>query len=572
MNRFSIKITAACLLAALLLAACSVGAQPSTSPELSPEPSPQPSPAPSPVIEPTPEPSPPPSPEPSPEPSPTPHPASLFRPGSVPETDPDGAANIRYAVQADGVITEEYQSPYDIWFGFPEEYTSAGVTTFRGNNFRNDPTWGTADINEETLIELYHFRIGSLGRWTGVGWNGQPSIIQWAPEVIQHMNIKPEKKAKDGLVEVIYATMDGNIYFFDLDDGEFTRDPIHVGVPFKGSVTIDPRGYPILYAGQGDSFTSRFGYYIFSLIDQKELFYLSGNDLFSQRRWPAFDANPIFDTANDLMFLCGENGIVYTIKLNTDYDREAGTLTIDPAIVRYRYSTAFNRRLGMESAPAAFGHYLFTADNDGVVQCIDLKTLKPVWVRYCTDDTDATVVLDWEEDTQRLALYTGNQVDLQGAGGLAYLRKLDASTGALLWEHSYRCLYDEAVNGGLTATALSGKHELSELVIFWVAKLTGGQGGDGVLVCYDKKSGDVVWEKFMPHYGYSSPVAVYTPEGKGYIAVCDSAGYLYLLRGTTGETLDRIGLGANVEGSPAVFGNKLVVGTRGQRIYGIEIR
>ncbi|MCL1878655.1 MAG: hypothetical protein FWF80_07345 [Defluviitaleaceae bacterium] len=33
----------------------------------------------------------------------------------------------------------------------------------------------------------------------------------------------------------------------------------------------------------------------------------------------------------------------------------------------------------------------------------------------------------------------------------------------------------------------------------------------------------------------------------------------------------KINLGGNVEASPAVFGNMLAVGTRGQRIFGIEI-
>jgi hypothetical protein len=46
---------------------------------------------------------------------------------------------------------------------------------------------------------------------------------------------------------------------------------------------------------------------------------------------------------------------------------------------------------------------------------------------------------------------------------------------------------------------------------------------------------------------------------------------MHLVRGTTGEILHQINLGANIEASPAVYGNMLVVGTRGQRIYGIEI-
>jgi outer membrane protein assembly factor BamB len=481
-------------------------------------------------------------------------------------------------VQSGGVIVEDYLSPDNIWFGFPDVYTSLGVTTFRGDNFRNSPAWGTVNVSEEKLAELYHFRIGSLprrdgGAWTGSGWTGQPGIVQWDADVRAQMNIKPEKKEKDGLIEVIYATMDGNIYFFDLDDGQPTRDPVRIGQAIKGAVTIDPRGYPIMYVGQGDVFgDARFGYYIFSLIDCKEMFFINGRDSFARRSWAAFDSNPLFDTANDRMFLCGENGVVYSIKLNTVYDRAAGTVAISPDVTRYRYNFRGIREHGFESSPTAFGHYMFVSDNHGMVHCIDLMTLQPVWVRDVTDNSDGTVVLDWEEDTGTLALYTGCSVKWRESGSPSYLRKINAENGELLWERSYLCRKDPGVPGGSMSTPISGKHDIGDYVIFWVAKLTRGQGGDGVLICLDKKTGETVWEKFMPHYGYSSPVAVYTEEGKSYIIVFDSIGDMVLIRGTTGETLDKINIGANVESSPAVFGNKIVVGTRGQRIYGLELR
>ena len=509
-----------------------------------------------------------PTPTPDPTPPPTPHPASLFKPSSVPETDPGGAINYQHDIQAGGETVAEYLCPDEIFFGLPEYYTSLGVTTFRGDNFRNGPAWGNVSVSEEKLTELYKFSIGYTDKWTGVGWTGQPCIVQWEPDVLAYMNVYPEKKQKDGLVEVINGTMDGKIYFFDLEDGEFTRDPIILGEPIKGAVTVDPRGYPILYVGQGVSYKTRFGYYIYSLIDGQEIYFINGRDPFARRGWGAFDSNPLFDIPNDRMFLCGENGVIYNIKLNTEYDK--GVLKIDPQIARYRYNYKPMRQQGIESSPAIFSHYLFVADNSGFVHCVDLMTFTPVWARDCTDDTDSTVVLDWEEDAQSLSLYTACEVDYQGDGGICHIRKLNAANGDLLWEHTYPCLYDENVNGGALATPVSGKGDISDCVIFWIAKLKGYKGG-GALVCYNKKTGEVVWENIMPNYGWSSPVAVYTETGKSYIVVCDSAGYMYLIRGTTGEILDRITLGANIEASPAVYGNTVVVGTRGQRIFGIEI-
>jgi hypothetical protein len=66
------------------------------------------------------------------------------------------------------------------------------------------------------------------------------------------MNVKQSfKDAATPLTEVIYPTMDGNIYFLDLETGNPTRDPINTGIIQKGTSCLDPRGYPLLYVGQG---------------------------------------------------------------------------------------------------------------------------------------------------------------------------------------------------------------------------------------------------------------------------------------------------------------------------------
>ena len=70
----------------------------------------------------------------------------------------------------------------------------------------------------------------------------------------------------------------------------------------------------------------------------------------------------------------------------------------------------------------------------------------------------------------------------------------------------------------------------------------------------------------------SSPVCVYDESGKGYVINGDFNGDLHLVDGLTGECLDSINLGSNIEASPAVYGNRLVVGTRGQLIWGVTFR
>ena len=110
---------------------------------------------------------------------------------------------------------------------------------------------------------------------------------------------------------------------------------------------------------------------------------------------------------------------------------------------------------------------------------------------------------------------------------------------------------------------------LEDMVIFSIAKTPGAWAG--TLVALDTTSGEVVWEKTLSTYAWSSPVGIYTDDGKGYLVLGDASGYIYLIDGLTGEILYTEGLGSNIEASPVVFNNKLVVGTRGCQVWGIEI-
>jgi len=541
------------------------------SPETSgPEQTQKPDPGPGPEKEPDPEPEP--EPDPEPEPEPAPHPATLFNPRSVEETDPSSPDfRFQFDIMTDGQIVEEYNRPEPVFFGLPEEYTPVtGITTFRGNNFRDNAAWGTAKVSDESLTKVWTLNIGAIDTFTGVGWNGQPAIVQWDKEMIRIMNIYPEKKAKEGLVEVIYAAQDGVIRFLDIDDGTQTRDSIKVGSPIKGSVTLDPRGYPLMFIGEGAFVGRLLGFRMFSLIDGQELYFLNGADPFANRYWRSFDGNGLLDPVTDTLIQPAENGILYSIKLNTVFDIEAGTISIDPEITKYRYRSSRSPTLGIENSVAAFSHYAFFADNSGLVQCVDLNTMTPVWMRFCTDDTDASILLDVEEDG-RVGLYTGCQVDRQGPGGRSYIRKLDAETGELLWEYSYPCHHDARVNGGVMGSPIIGRGDIEGGVIFFVAKVSTGQGG-GVLVNFDKMTGEVIWETWFRSYGWSSPVAFYTEDGKSYILVCDAVGNMFLLDGKSGKVIDTASVGSNVEGSPAVFGNRVVVGTRFAQIHGLVIR
>ena len=58
--------------------------------------------------------------------------------------------------------------------------------------------------------------------WSGSGWTGQPLMRKWSREAKAHMNMYDWAKQQEELVEVIYACMDGFVYFLDLESGEPT--------------------------------------------------------------------------------------------------------------------------------------------------------------------------------------------------------------------------------------------------------------------------------------------------------------------------------------------------------------
>lgn len=474
-----------------------------------------------------------------------------------------------------GTLIDSFNRQPKVSFSDPDKYSLLeGITTFRGNNYRNSASFGYSKVIEEELEPIWFSTTGYIDSWTGVGWNGQPAIVKWDDEVKNIMNISPEKKNKKDLIEIIYATMDGKVYFIDLEDGLPTRSPIDTGYPIKGSVTIDPRGYPLLYTGQGipdrGGKYGPIGFKIFNLIDQKQIYFIDGMDKDAFRKWGAFDSAPLIDANTDTLVECGENGIIYTAKLNTDFDINKATISINPEIIKFRYTSPIRNKVGTENSPAAYKNLIYFADNGGFFQCLDINTLEPLWVRDVTDDTDSTTVLQ-EEENDGVSLYTACEVDLQGDGGYSYMRKINALTGELLWENSLKCSFNSNSNGGALATPVVGKNEIENLVIFNIGR-TRNKGCGGNLIAFDKETGKKAWDIELDYYCWSSPVDIYTEEGRAYLIVCDSGGFMRLLDGKTGKELHKIPLEANIEASPAVYGNTIVVGTRGQKIWGIKIK
>lgn len=522
-----------------------------------------------------------PTPTPTPEPTPTPVGLPDFKPHSVDGTEPERLISST-AIMVDGEVVEEYESDYEINFDLPERYTEIeGIVTFRGDNFRSGAAYGTAAVSSKTLTKTWSKSTSGLSDsdgiyWSGSGWTGQPLIVKWPEATRKNISAMYDwAREKEGLVEVIYATLDGHVYFYELTSGEYTREPLNLGLNYKGAGALDPRGYPILYVGSGvDSVNGRSRVKVVNLIDNSVMFEFGHNETFANRGWHMFDSSPLVSAETDQLIYPGENGILYIIHLNTKYNEQTGELSVDPDnIVKWKYNgTRSGSRywLGVESSAAIINNYIFLADNGGNLMCLDLNTLKLVWVQDVLDDTNCSPVVDVEDGHPYIYISTSFHYGWRSYSTAAIpIFKIDAETGEIVWRTDYTCYTVQDLSGGVQGTIAVGKNKLSDMIFVPIARTPGASSG--TLAALKKDTGEVVWEKETSMYSWSSPVDFYDADGNGYLLYCNSGFNMFLIDGKTGEQLDYMNLGGNIEASPAMYGNYAVVGTRAMRTYCIQV-
>lgn len=253
----------------------------------------------------------------------------------------------------------------------------------------------------------------------------------------------------------------------------------------------------------------------------------------------------------------------------------------------YRYTHSKYGKIGIESSPAIYRNLLYCTDNSGLLQCVDLNQMKPVWIAELLDDTDASISLEQKRDS--VFIYTGNEVDHRGKKAykkaekkkgfnkkkykykdFCSLFKFNALTGEKIWEKRLETVYDSYVNGGLLGSPLIGKNSISESVIFNVARINDDK--NGMLIALNKESGDEMWRIEFPVFSWSSPVAVYPENGGAYIIYGTTGGFIYLIDAEKGMIVDKVNLKGAIESSPAVFNDYCVFGTKTGKIWCFKIK
>jgi len=425
----------------------------------------------------------------------------------------------------------------------------SGLLTFRGNPTRT--YYGSGPVPSNPKIQ-WTFDIGcsnsSVGGepkvWCGSGWTGQPAVFQWPGSDYWRVG---------------FGAYNRSVNFLDPATGEEAFAPYETGDIIKGTITIDPDGFPLLYTGSRDSF-----FHIVALDREvpTPLWKLSASEIQPTRWNDDWDGSAL--VVDDFLFIGGENSRFFIVKLNRDLGTD-GLVTVEPEIV---FSTeAWDSQLlgevggsqfSIENSVTISGDVVYFTNSSGLVQGWDVggvsqgKEPKQVFRFWSGDDTDASIVADSEG-----MLYLGVEYERGNARSqeLGQVIKLDPSMpdDPVVWSRDAR----SGLDSGIWATPALYK----DLVIVATDY--------GEVLGIDAATGVQRWQIDLPGPLWSSPVVVDDVLIQG-----DCLGLLhgFDLSNTrlTPTELWSVELAGCIESTPAVWDGQIFVGSRSGTFFALS--
>lgn len=476
------------------------------------------------------------------------------RAGRTSAVGPDDTTTSTTEAEPDGERFRSEQPPWADPAGFGRPYQNAaieGLLTFRGNASRS--YYGTGPVPKTLPTVVYRFpdepmcressNLGTTKVWCGMGWTGQPTIA-----------------VREDRTWAIFGGYDGHIHFMDTATGERILPDVETGDIIKGTPTIDPDGYPLVYSGSRDDLLRIVA---FDRPGQAEVLWTLDSESVGPVLWnDDWDASPL--VIGDYLVEGSESSRFWIIKLNRRTD-DAGLVQVDPEVVFTteawdQEALAINgdQTASVESSVAMFEDTAYFGTSAGLIWGYDLGPLRrgeaprQVFRFFTGGDNDASVVVD-----DQGMLYVASQYDrdLDRAREVGQLTKIDPSAPAnpIVWK-----LDDQsAIKGGIYGTP--GIHGDTVYV---------GTNG-GRLIGLDRDSGAVRWEKRLPPPVWGSPVVV-----DDVLLIGDCEGFLHAYD-VSDPTVDppelwTIELGGCIEATPAVWDGRIYVGTRAGHLYALE--
>ena len=421
-----------------------------------------------------------------------------------------------------------------------------GLAMFRGNPSRN--YYGTGPLPDDVPEVLWQYPdegdpmcgqstvAGETTTWCGTGWTGQPAV--W---------VRP-----DGLTEVVFGAYDKAVHFLDAETGEPSRPSFPVGDIIKGSVTIDPDGFPLLYTGSRDN---RLRVIALDRPEPTEMWSLDASAV--EGIWNNdWDGNPVI--VDDVLYEGGENGWFFAILLNRSIGDD-GLVSVQPEVLFQTPAwtdellAEVGSNLSIESSVAIQGDRAYVTNSGGRVVGFDISRIRsgeaPIVFDYWVgDDADATPVIDADG-----MLYVAVEYErgTERADEVGQLVKLDPFTGddPLVWGVEVPP-GDDGVGGIWATPAIAMGH-------VYVTTHT------GELLTVDAVTGEVVQQEEVGPHTWASPVVI---GERLLVAPCESAELrTYDLADPAEPALLWSMLpaaGGCIESTPAVWNGRIYVGSR----------
>lgn len=424
-----------------------------------------------------------------------------------------------------------------------------GMLTFRGNATRTLYGRGPVPKNPSVLWTYpgkamcsQSHDLAGFAEWCGMGWTGEPAVWE-----------------RDGKTLIAFGAYDRAVHLLDAADGADVVPPFVTGDLIKGSVTIDPDGYPLLYTGSRDDF-----YRVLSFDGAafKELWKINAYDV-SPTKWNNdWDGSAL--VRDDYLFEGGENSVFHIVKLNRETDA-SGAVTVSPKLVFHApgwddqlLKDVGDDHVSIESSVAMFDNVVYFANSGGLIEGWDVNGLadgttpKRVFRYWTGDDTDATVVIDDEG-----MLYVGSEYERGTARSKAVgqIMKLDPSKpdDPLVWSIADH----DATPGGVWATSALDRD------VLYVA--TNG----GRLMGIDRMTGTIRWTKHLDGPLWQSPVVVDNTLIQGD---CSGVVHAFDVSDTTKEPPElwhlQLPKGC-IEATPVVWKGRIYLGTRSGYFFAI---
>jgi outer membrane protein assembly factor BamB len=411
----------------------------------------------------------------------------------------------------------EPEDPYHPWIdrrtvGRPWGNEVEGLLTFRGNPtntyYGEGPVPATPEIKwrypQSGPLCGQSTDLGTTSTWCGNGWTGQPVV--W--------------ERPDGVTELMVGAFDHRFHFIDAATGTRTRSPIQTQDIVKGSPTLDPDGFPLVYFGSRDN---KLRLVALDREDPVELWAFETPKPLCTLQTVANHGSTCFGLWNDdwdaaprivngYLFAAGENSVFYIWKLNRSYDA-LGMVQVEPELIvevpSWTDELIADIQAGctvgvrcistsIESTPVFFEGRVYFGNSAGRVMGLDITKLETgeapiVFDFWVGDDVDGSIVID---DEGMLYVPVEWKRFLPRGREIGQVVKLDPYTSGdpVVW--SWYSLTEPPTQGGLWSTPALG-----EGVLYVTTN-------KGFVCAIDLDDGDEVWCAPIAARTWSSPVVV----------------------------------------------------------------